>query len=147
MGWWGTGDFRPADVLGRPTCRPTCIDTTTIDLQYAGPIAKLKSNMMEYDTVHDGVLVDTWRRKEAELREEETGWSAPTMLNTVLPGTHTIRNSSHLGNFTYWTFAGIIILKPQLLLGFPDLRVRHQGSIYHYNPIKGRLELDDVRKP
>ncbi len=67
-------------------------------------------------------------------------------VNTVLPGVDTIKNSSHLGTFTYWTVAGIVILKPQLFLDFPDLRVRHQGSTYRYDPIEGWM-LDDVRRP
>jgi hypothetical protein len=58
-----------------------------------------------------------------------------------------IKNSSHTGSFTYWTFAALVLVKPQLFLDFPDLRVRHQGSTYHYDPIMGHLAMDGVRKP
>ncbi len=92
------------------------------------------------------LLIDSWRRKHAELRKAEPGWPSPVLLNTSLPHLHLIANHGHLtdGAFKAWTFAALVLVKPQLFLDFPDLRVRHQGSAYHYDAVNKCLELDPV---
>ncbi len=71
---------------------------------------------------------------------------APAVRRSV-PGRPVGCQGCHRGSFNPWAFTAIIILKPQLFLDFPNLRVMHQGSLYHYDPITQRLAMDDVAMP